>query len=84
MKRGGKAHALGWDEVEQIALGLLPLARGAGDKEAEKTARELLKAIGFPKGYDSMPTFRRIERDDKGNKQSPSEKELKDLFAKFK
>jgi hypothetical protein len=82
IERGKKLDTLTWDECEQIALGLLALDRARGDREA-KEAKAVLKLLAFPKGYDSRPGFREINRDDKGEKSMPFDKQWTELFGKL-
>lgn len=56
------AWQLSWDECEQIALGLLAVARAQDDKAGQEKATELLKRLRFSPGADAPTGFRAIER----------------------
>jgi hypothetical protein len=64
-----------WDEAEQLALGILAMVKAEGNKDLESKARNLLKLLGFPPGYDSRPDFRQLDE-----KKSPFEDRMRDLF----
>jgi hypothetical protein len=78
----------GWDEVEQIALGLKALSaadrtmrkaagqqESARDKEIEQATDELLKKLAFPASANSPLAF---------HLSGASDKALQDIFARLK
>ena len=71
------------DEAKQLALGIQALLEAEGNGDLKPRARALHERLLFPADHDSSPGFRRIERNARGEIETPGDDALRKLFEEL-